>query len=451
MKWLLPNAPMRSQVEATRRLEQRDSLALFMDMGLGKTWTVFNQILVREIDRTVVACPPYLLSNWADEFDKSGMSTMNVGMTVHPDPVPKGTLGRPHIHVVNNQQLRTPNYDNLERFLEEGVACFVGDESQEYKNYQSIISRKAMMLARMAKHRYILTGTPWERVTDLWPQLRIINGISGMSPVAFRGRFAKMGGYKGKQVVGVANHEELKTILAECAFEASEEEYADLPEKRERTIGYQMTGPQARAYRSMVEERLMTIENDGTDVSAEMAITVLTKLQQIACGFVIDNDGQSHDLMPLAENPRINAVKEQVAAVHGKVLIACRFVRSVDHLLTAFPGAAFLRGNMTRDEVKAQKDRFNKDPECRVMVGQSSVTKSGHTLIGEAGDNRCHTLVFYENEFSSIVRRQMEKRPHRQGQDMPVTYVDIVASSIDTKTIGALRKKRDIVREVMGW
>ena len=109
--------------------------------------------------------------------------------------------------------------------------------------------------------------------------------------------------------------------------------------------------------------------------------------------------------------------------------------------LTEF-NPAYIQGNMKPEEVAEQKRRFNDDPDCRVLVGQERATALGHTLLGQAGKDRCNRTVFFESSFSLYYRSQLEDRSHRGDQDEPVTIYDLITSPVEQAVIRALTAKQ---------
>jgi hypothetical protein len=109
---------------------------------------------------------------------------------------------------------------------------------------------------------------------------------------------------------------------------------------------------------------------------------------------------------------------------------------------------AYLIGGMTPDETAAQKDAFNSDAGPPYMVAQLSVGNASHTLLG--GPTRpCHSMLYFENWFSLLKRKQSEDRIHRIGQRFPCTYYDIASSPVEKAVIKSLQDKNELVRSVI--
>jgi SNF2 family DNA or RNA helicase len=282
---------------------------------------------------------------------------------------------------------------------------------------------------------------------DLWPQLRIVGAINGVNPYAFRNRFATMGGYMGKQVTGVRNEAELHQLLGKHSFRALKTDWTDLPDKIYTHRRVEMVGEQKKAYHDMLQEFYLEIRDN--EVSADFVITQGMKLQQIASGFVIDDEKNVNPLVARSNNPKLGAVDDLVKETDGKSLIVANFVYSIKMLSDMFPESRVIRGQMSVEEIKEAKRAFNEDPECRVLILQIQAGSFGHTLLGGKGANRCATTIYFENSYSLLNRAQIEDRNHRYGQDQSPVHVDIACSGIDVKIIKSLQSKKSIASAIV--
>ena len=63
-------------------------------------------------------------------------------------------------------------------------------------------------------------------------------------------------------------------------------------------------------------------------------------------------------------------------------------------------------------------------------------------LGGPGPDDKCRTMVFFENSYSADTRDQIEDRIHRRGQTGErVLYIDLSGSSLDRRIVKALQRK----------
>jgi SNF2 family DNA or RNA helicase len=287
---------------------------------------------------------------------------------------------------------------------------------------------------------------------DLWGQLRAIGLFIDRNFYAFRGRYCVMGGWQDKEVLAAKNTEELAEAMAPAVFQAKKKDWLPLLPRKDATIrDYRMSAEQQRQYNQMEHQFLVEIESGV--VSVEVAIAKYAKLAQIQCGFVYDDERIVHELVPRAENPRLNLLRQILEEeVAGKCCVVYRHRAVLPVLLETLAEyePAWLKGQMKPDEVAAQKDRFNEDPGCRIILLQCDASKYGHTLLGGPGpDDKCRTMIFFENSYSADTRDQIEDRIHRRGQTgEAVLYIDLSGSALDRRIVRALLRKDELYRSV---
>ncbi|CAK0769895.1 putative DEAD/DEAH box helicase [Gammaproteobacteria bacterium] len=422
-----------------------------MEQGLGKSALALDEFVsmlnAGHIDGMIVICPNSLKSNWVFEAENWGVP---VKVTAWPDVVPPNT--KPFIFAVNYEAMLHKGYEEVFRLARSGRVMCVLDESQRIKNPTGKTTKKILSLRNDFSVRRTLSGTPMTNsVVDLYPQLTFISAIR-TNAVSFKNRFAVMGGYLGKSVIGVQNEEELREILDQHTFRARKDDWLDLPEQifpSPRAIT--LTPEQKKAYRGMSDGLLAVVKGvkpgEVTPILANLVVTQLQKLQQISSGFIIDEERRCHDLIEPIRNPKIQEVRAILDDIPGKAIVFVKHKRAVTLLLDQLKdyGCSRLVGGMSDDEVREEKERFNCEGGNRVLVSQASVGGVGHTLLGGPGVHRCSTTIYFENSFSLGDRLQSEARNHRAGQDRAVVYWDFAASDIDRKIIRALQKKKALV------
>lgn len=439
------------QTEAMNRAEGRAGYGYLLEQGLGKTGltiTEFKKLrAAKKIDALVVMCPNSIKGNWADEIKLwLGPDTKVV---VWPEKPQADT----DVFIVNYEASISSGFDVILQFLQ-GRRCMLAlDESTRIKSHTAQTTKKALLLAKYAPVRRILTGTPMvQNVMDLWAQLRFIGELDGVNPYAFRNHYAVLGGYMGKQVVGHKNEAELHVLLDGCSFRAKKQDWLkDLPEKLPSvTRDVTMSEEQMTVYKEMKDEFFTLVQKN--EISASQAITQMERLAQISRGFLYDENGKALELVKPEANPCVRELLNIIEQSHGKIIIFTVHRYTTRLLRNVLPNAAFIVGKddyAGESTVEEQRDRFNKDKRCREIICQLSVGSHGHTLLGGPGDDRCATTIFFENSYSLEKRLQAEDRNHRIGQDRGVSYFDIAASPIDRKVIAALQRKQNVVAAII--
>ena len=444
------------QVEALKFGQGKRGVGYGMEMGLGKTLTALEEFRRaagnRIATRLVVVAPNSFKQGWADEVEKHGFD-FDVHVFVSGSKTNEKWLSarytKPPVLVINYEAIRSPTVLlRLVAWMRIKPTMIAFDESIQIKTHDSQQTKAALSMALEAVMVRCLTGLPQTQGPhDLYPQLRAVGLFSGMKFWAFRNTFCVMGGWENKQVMGVKNADWLAREMAPVWFQARKSDWLpDLPRKDYSTRTYEMSGEQAAQYRQMHDEFVLELETGN--VSVDVAVSKYEKLSQIQCGFIIDRDQTVRELVQPTQNPRLAVLRDLIEQVPGKVIVIYRH-RAVFDLLDLYGNLdepAYIKGLMKPEEIAEQKDRFNNDPDCRVLLGQAEATKYGHTLLGGAADrDHCSTMIFFENSYSLDTRTQVEDRIHRRGQrGENVLYIDLAGTELDRRVVRALQKKEDL-------
>jgi len=452
--------PVQEAALATAR--RKPGFLYAMDMGLGKTLVALSEFLelvaAKEVSRLVVICPNSFKAGWAAEIQKHGLA-----LDVHVFETSRLTwanrwldqgFSAPPVLILNYEAVRKKAVGQLlADFTHERQVMLVCDESINLKSPTAQQTKALHKLKWRFPVRRLLSGKPTTQgAHDLWGQLRMIDADHGMNFWAFRNRFCTMGGFENRQVTGVKDPEGLRQIMAPVIFEAKKKDWLPgLPDKSYTTRSYELNQTLRDHYEEMEIEFLTWLDKQGKEVQAEIALTKYAKLQQIACGFIHDNEGAPDWLVDDEHNPRLLLLQEILEGIDSKVAIVYRhkFVglqleRTLRHLTPAL-----IAGDMKPEQVEAEKKFFNTIPHCRAILLQIDSARYGHTLVGSPGDP-CHTMILYENSYSLNTRSQIEDRIHRVGQANACLYIDFIGTDMDWRIIRALQKKEDVYRALFG-
>jgi len=447
--WKLSLPPLPVQRAALAKSRGNKGFGFFMDPGMAKTATTLNEFLMAYdagvVNFMLVVCPNGLQENWRSEAQKMGFP---LNVSIYPDmPGKEGLL------IINYEKMINSPFDDIEKFLRQNKTYAVCDESHRVKNPKAKTTKAIVYLFEFATIKRVLTGTPVaNNVVDLWSQLRIIGKHgSHRTPYTFRNRYAIMGGFMGKQVIGVQKEDELRSHLEDCSFIAKKEEWMKtLPPKVYSVIGYEMLPNQKKAYERIKKDRF--VEFNDKEISATMAITALMKMQEVTSGFMFDDNGELVNFCP-TKNPKIDAICDLMDDVIGKAIIFAYYKPTIDLLESRISKSyktVVIRGGMDRASVSKAFTSFNNDDGVKVLVAQITAAKEGLTLLG-SNKFPCYTTIFAENTYSIIDRTQAEDRNHRYGQTSEqVMYYDMVGSPIESDIIKALQEKKSLIEVIRG-
>lgn len=437
---------------------QTPAWALLWEMGTGKSYTIVHTAAALydedKIEGLVVIAPKGVYRNWESEIAEHWPMAVPPVVETWGRKAPTSNRVALRVFLMNVEALATARGEHaLLDWLQRHRALLVVDESTTIKNHKAKRTKALARLAPLAPYRRILTGSPvTQSPLDLYGQLSVLSPrpLGFTSFWTFRSRFAeikkmKMGDRQFSQVTGYRNLDQLKELLETCSDRVLKEDCLDLPPKVYQRREVELTDAQRTAYAEMVKESKAILE--GATVTAPIALTQILRLHQIACGFVIDDQGYPMIL----HNYRRDALLDAVAETGGKAIVWCPYVpliRYAAQILRSEHGSdstVTYFGETTSDEREEAKGRFQEDPICRFFVGNPQTAGYGLTLTAAS------TVVYFANSWKLEERMQSEDRAHRIGLDHSVTYVDLVApGTVDERILEALRSKRDIANEVLG-
>lgn len=295
--------PFAHQAEGVQLLRGRVVYGLFDEPGCGKSKVVVDAanllFLDRAISMVLVVAPNTVKATWANEWWGQIATHTPKDFPHHVIRLDSGKRW-PNVEKITRRKSQElvwliTNYEALrssanERWLSDVLAkmapsMMVLDESTKIKNGRAQQSKAAHRLAGFATRRYILTGTPLAKnPLDLHSQFMFLDPfILGHSVVAFRNRYAVMGGYQvmGRpvQIVGWKNLDELKERISKHSRVIEKKSaLPDLPDKLFTRIELPLGEEQARVYKQMRENAVASVEGTIGQATAKIALTKMLRL-----------------------------------------------------------------------------------------------------------------------------------------------------------------------------
>lgn len=439
--------------------------ALFMEQGTGKTKTAIDLAgelwCADQIDAVLVLAKKGVHRQWVESElpTHCGVGYRAAFWVAAKAVVPDELFdpGELKVFSINWDGAKTPK--GKRACLEfvtahKGRVLIVGDETQEIKNARSARWKAASEIAREAgqpARRLALTGTPIAKdLTDEWAQLKWLDeDILGIRYVsAFRNEYCLMGGFEGKVVVGQKNMDRFRQRVDPFTFRATKDQLGILP-KSYRQWKFEMAPEQREKIREL-KQTLETQIDSGEIVSAANAAVALSKIQQVSNGFITDEDGKAHTLMPHAKMPRIAALMEVLDAYEGPTIVWARFRRDMAIIEDVFDGSGIsyvtYHGG-TPDKERAENVERFLNGEARVFLSNPQAGGTGLNL--QTGG--CTHAVYYSNSYNAIDRWQSEDRIHRIGTKGAVVYTDLIAKGgLDAAILNNLKRKQGIADLALG-
>lgn len=469
-KYPFRNKPFLHQAAYLQRWWEERGVAVFADMGTGKSWMLINNIAMLydkgRINSAVIVAPKGVYRNWyRSEIPKHMPEHTPYAMACWSPTPRKAERAEMDAMLVATDRLRILIV-NVEAFSTEKGTAFVKmflritdafmavDESTTIKTVTAKRTKSIIKIGREAKYRRIATGSPVTKSPlDLYAQCEFLGPeyLNMSSYYAFTARYAvtverTLASHSFKQIVGYRKLDELQERLSSFSFRVTKEECLDLPDKVYTRRDVELTPEQRKSYDQMKHMALALL--GGGMVSSSNALTQLLRLHQIVCGHVKLDDGTEVDL----PSNRIQELMNVLAEFNGKAIIWASYRKDIERIRHelqkeyGMTSVATYYGDTPAEERQEIITNFQ-DPESdlRFFVGNPSTGGYGITLTA------ANLVVYYSNSFDLEKRLQSEDRAHRIGQTQKVTYVDLIApGTVDEHIVKALRNKINIASQVLG-
>ena len=472
-KYKFKTKPFKHQKNALHDSWDKEYYALFMEMGTGKSKVAIDTmgILYTEgkINAALVISPKGVYDNWVQGEIPTHLSDKINTNIVRWRPSLAQSFQKAmrtlvynkfkglKIFVMNTEALSTPRGASAaQTFLQENKNNIViVDESTTIKNRSANRTQNIMSLKQLSRYRRILTGSPVTRSPlDLFSQCMFLSSyaLNFKTFYAFQARYGilqkrVMGPRSFNEVVGYRRLDELNIKLQRFSNRVLKEECLDLPDKMYTTRLVPLSADQKKAYDEMKQLALTRLDN-GELSTTQSVLTQIMRLQQICCGHIQDDEGNTVSFT----NGRVNELLDVCEEVQGKAIIWATFTYDIQQIAKALrdrfgpDSVATYYGETPQEERQDIVKRFQ-DPEnnLRFFVGQPRTGGYGITLTA------ANTVIYYSNSYDLEIRLQSEDRAHRIGQKNKVTYVDIISpGTTDEKIREALKSKVNLAQQVLG-
>jgi SNF2 family DNA or RNA helicase len=465
--------PFDHQMTALKDSWAADYYALFMEMGTGKSKVAIDTIgalyKAKQINAALILAPKGVYDNWVQGEIPTHLPDDIKRNVVRWTPSTSKTFQESmkalvydafdgiKIFVMNIEALSTPRGTQVAyAFLCKNPAnIMVVDESTTIKNRKATRTKNILMLAKDAKYKRILTGSPVTKSPmDLFSQCSFLSpdALGFNSYYSFQNRYAlvqkrTMGSRAFQEIVGYRRLDELNLKLDSFSNRILKEHCLDLPDKMYIRRDVALTDEQKRVYTQMKKLALAKLEN-GELATTSSVLTQIMRLQQICCGFLQPDEGE----IELLDNNRLKELLEITDELQGKAIIWATYTHDIQQVSSALrdrfgpEAVATYYGATPQDERQEIVNKFqDKDSPLRFFVGQPRTGGYGITLTA------ANTMIYYSNSYDLEIRLQSEDRAHRIGQENKVTYIDLVSpNTIDEKILKALRGKIDLAGKVLG-
>jgi SNF2 family DNA or RNA helicase len=396
--------------------------------------------------RVLIACPKSVISVWPGELERSEKRlvclTLDKGSVKDRGKELKKQLELAALR--NDSLVVVVNYDSFWReglreiLLETEWDIFVMDESHRIKSHNGKASKFATLIASKARKRIALTGTPMPHSPlDIFAQYRALDpGVFGNNFHRFKLKYAVMGGFGGKQVLGFQNQAELTARFKSIAFQA-DKSLLDLPPFIHNYRTCELNPRTRRVYDDL--DKKLFAEIEAGQITAANAMVKVLRLQQLTGGYLKLDDGTLEQYG--TEKKELLADLLEDIPAEEPVVVFARFTADIANIKEAMSDAKRTCGELSghANDLKDWQDgKFN---SLAVQIRSGGV---GISLV------RSSYCIYYSVGHSLGDYLQSLDRTHRHGQKKTVRYYHLLADgTIDQKVYRALMARKDIVESIM--
>ena len=416
-------------------VKQRKKIALFMDMGTGKTLVTLNFLMYHRPKKVLIICPKVAMYVWQSEFKKHVKDNPYTIV-----PLNKGTSKDKADKVIENNKENTVliiNYesswrDHIEKALRDYKAdMIICDESHKIKTYGSNVSKYIRQLGKNTEYKAILTGTPVTNTKlDYWGQFAFLDiTLFGHLYSAFKNRYFEFHPKFPSKIIKEKNMEELLWKVAENSVTVKLVEVKkDLPPITEEIIYTEMSTTQQKVYEKLRKEQFIKLEKG--EILVKNAMNEMQKLQQISSGFIYLENEATYKFF---ENSKIEALKDLIEGMgEEKVVVFCSFTEELKMIKTALEKEGKTVAVIGNGQNELQKF-YDGAQVCIVNL-----------LAGAEGIDltAAHYAIYFSPTLKMDKFEQSRARIYRNGQTMPCfVYHLINKNTVDTKIYSALKNK----------
>ena len=336
-----------------------------------------------------------------------------------------------------------------------GPDVIVIDESHKIKSASSNVSRLMARLSPVTKRRILLTGTVMPSgPLDVFGQWRFLDPFAfGYKQAGgtwkqatfggFKNRFAELGGWMGKEVVGYRNLDEMQKIMAKSSVVARKEEALDLPKTTDATLRVDLSPREQKAYADM-KKQLATDIARNVQASTTSMLTQMMRLRQITSGHLPSDDGQMH-VIGESKVRTIKSLIQDTLVGEKRIVIFALFTQEIEMLSKALrekgTEVMTISGKTPKDERIAMRKRFGSDdPKRMIMIAQIKTMSLAVNELVTASHAIFASMSQQRDEYI-----QARDRLNRIGQTRPVTFWHCIApGTVDEVVMKAHSDRTDL-------
>lgn len=425
------------QRDALRYASKRSSIALFMEMRLGKSRVAIEWARRKRPDSILIVGPKCVLPGWEDELALFGEQAYWATAGRQLPEKPRGWW------LTNYEQLIDPGHrtpSGKPKAVPRPIAVYpwdvvILDESIYIRNPQAQTTRVVREhLGRNCRYRAVLTGLPNpEGPLDFFEQMAFLNRqfCGCRSYWDFRKTFFLQSGFNWAPRLGT--RQLIREAVHQDAFVLSRKE-AGMGNVKTREVRYVDLHPTLmHAYRQL-EAKFAT-----GDVTTKWVVAQHTLLMRL-CGGALE--GYTASGPPFRHYAKVLAVLEVLEHElrNASVVIWFRFNSELDLMAQSLARYDITYRMIVGATRLADRQRYCREfdrKQVRVLLCQIKCCQFGVNF------SKADAAFYFSNSASGNERAQSEARLAMPGKQQALLYIDfLVRNTVDEDTYNAVRLKK---------
>ena len=327
--------------------------------------------------------------------------------------------------------IRFPIAEKIQELCDKGIIGMIAfDEAHKAKNPDSQ-QGKALLSIDCKGPKIPMSGTfVLNNPLDLYLPLRWA-GFETHSFYAYKQHYCKMGGFGGKEIVGYKNLDELRSMVSKVMLRRVKGDVLDLPPKV-HTIEWVDAYPEQKSLykdvRDQVRDNIDKVKVHPDPLSEMLRLRQVTGYPGILSSTVTKS----------AKMDRMEELVEDEVSVGGKAIIFSNWSEMTNVIRNKLKkyNPAYITGEVGSVQRMEEKDRFQNDPNCKVMIGTIGALGTGFTLTA------AQLVIFVDEPWNRGIKDQAEDRAHRIGTRGTVRVVTILTrDTVDEGVYNLVQKK----------
>lgn len=417
------------QTEALKVTADKNRVAYYHDMGLGKTFTGAEKLIQLGAKVNLVICQKSKIDDWIDHFDNNYSPhifnlTLKDSINEFFELIEEiKTYDESVVGIINYElAFRRPELSKLTDFT------LMLDESSLIQNETA--KRSKFILKKLQPANVILlSGTPTGgKYENLWSQMRLLGW--DISKTTYWNTFIDyhyedMGGFPVRLIDGYKNVERLKRKMRDygCHF-LKTDEVMDLPDQ----IFTKVKVPVSKEYKKFRKDRVVTVGE--IQLVGDNTLTKMLYERQL-CG------QYSKD--------KLEAFKDLVESTNDRLIVFYNFTAELEAMQDVLLSIDFndysKRFSVVNGQLKALNNYETLDNSITFIQYQA----------GAMGLNlqKANKIIYFSPPLSSELYEQSKKRINRIGQDRTCYYYNLtVTGSVEEKIYKTLAMRKDFTERL---